>query len=142
MAVDLEDLALYVKRLQDRHHRALDARLAELGVSLVQWNALREIERHPGTSSRGLGQLTFQTEQSFGTLATRLVRRGLIERVDAPGRAVLHQLTPRGHELLEEGRVLHREVIERSFSPLGAKDRETLAGLLVRLLDAPEWQNP
>jgi hypothetical protein len=72
MCVLLEDLGQAVKRLQHRHHRTVDARL-------VQRDALRAISRHPNASSHRLAQLTFQTDQSFGTLAVRLVARGLID---------------------------------------------------------------
>jgi hypothetical protein len=41
----------------------------------------------PGASLHRLAQLTFQIDQSFGTLAARMADRGLIERVSGPGRA-------------------------------------------------------
>src|SRR4249920_3087110 len=94
MTVELQDLALAVKRLQHRHHRSLDARLAPLGTTLVQWDALRAISQHLNASSHRLAQLTFQTDQSFGALAGRLEARGLIERAAGPGRALRHRLTP------------------------------------------------
>src|SRR5205807_3302613 len=111
MVVELEDLALAVKRLQHRHHRTLDARLAPLGTTLVQWDALRAISRHPNASSHRLAQLTFQTDQSFGTLAGRLVARGLIDRIAGPGRALRHRLTPAGEVLLNEGHSVVNEVL-------------------------------
>ena len=137
MTVELQDLALAVKRLQHRHHRTLDARLAPLGTTLVQWDALRAISRHPGASSHRLAQLTFQTDQSFGTLAGRLVARGLIDRVAGPGRAIRHRLTPSGEALLREGHTVVNEVFSKSFSTLTATELDTLYGLLTRLLHGP-----
>ena len=142
MTVELEHLALAVKRLQYRHHRTLDARLAPLGITLVQWDALRAISRHPNASSHRLAQLTFQTDQSFGALANRLVARGLITRVTGPGRALRHCLTPAGESLLSEGYPVYNEVLSKSFLPLSPTERETLYGLLTRLLHDPEPDEP
>ncbi|HEY6539775.1 MAG TPA: MarR family winged helix-turn-helix transcriptional regulator [Ktedonobacteraceae bacterium] len=134
MSVKLENLALAVKRLQYRHHRALDTRLAPLGTTLVQWDALRAISRHPDASAHLLAQLTFQTDQSFGTLAGRLEARGLIERTTGPGRAIRHRLTPTGEALLREGHTAYNEVISKSFAPLSPGELDTLYDLLSRLL--------
>src|SRR3954471_748642 len=106
-----QEVALLVKRLQHRHHRALTAALAPLGVSLVQWDTLRHLHRTPDASLHDLAQLTFQTDQSFGTLATRMIDRGLIERVPGPGRAVRHRLTGKGDLIREQGQRLVEEVL-------------------------------
>src|SRR5208282_390925 len=87
-SLSLQDVGLAVKRLQWRHHRTANERLAELGVSLVQWDVLRHLGQQPDASLHALAELTFQTDQSMGTLATRMVQRGLIERVPGAGRAV------------------------------------------------------
>lgn len=138
MVVELEVLALAVKRLQYRHHRTLDIRLAPLGTTLVQWDALRAISRHPNASSHRLAQLTFQTDQSFGALARRLVARGLIDRVTGPGRAIRHRLTPAGEALLSEGHIVYNEVLSKSFSPLSPTELDTLYDLLSCLLYGPD----
>jgi DNA-binding MarR family transcriptional regulator len=134
MAYTLEETGLLVKRLQHRHHRAMTAALAELGISLVQWDTLRHLDRVPDASLHDLAQLTFQTDQSFGALAVRMARSGLIERVEGPGRAVRHRLTPRGQELREAGAVRARKVLAESFAPLSPEQVEELGELLHRLL--------
>jgi len=134
MVVALRDLALAIKSLQYRHHRTLDTRLAPLGITLVQWDALRAISSHPNVSAHRLAQLTFQTDQSFGTLAGRLEARGWIGRISGPGKAIRHRLTPAGEALLHEGNSVYNEVISQSFSPLSPTERETLYDLLTRLL--------
>jgi DNA-binding MarR family transcriptional regulator len=135
MGVALEDLGHAVKRLQYRHHRTVDAKLVPLGITLVQWDALRAIGQHPDASSHRLAQLTFQTDQSFGALAGRLVARGLIDRVSGPGRALRHRLTPAGEALLSKGHTVVNEVLLESFSPLSPTERDTLYDLLTRLLN-------
>ncbi|MDX6354515.1 MAG: hypothetical protein QOF98_1418 [Streptomyces sp.] len=134
MNTSLRELGLAVKRLQHRHHHAMNAGLREVGVSLVQWDALRHLDEHPEASLHDLAQLTFQTDQAFGTLAGRMVERGLIERVPGPGRAVRHQLTARGREVRQAGDAIVQRVLAESFAPLDAHQRDTLAGLLGTVL--------
>ena len=133
MTVELEALGRAVKQAQYRHHRALDARLAEVGTTLVQWDALRAIGRRPGSSAHDLAVETFQSDQAFGTLANRLVARGLIERRPGRGRRVEHHLTPAGERTLEAGHPIAREVFEASFANLSEKERAMLLDLLLRI---------
>ena len=138
MVVVLEDLGQSVKRLQHRHHRTADARLAPLGITMVQWDALRAISQHPNASSHRLAQLTFQTDQSFGALAGRLEACGLIVRATGPGRALRHCLTPAGEALLGKGRTVVNVVLSESFSPLSPTELDTFYDLLTRLLHGPD----
>ncbi|MFB9449975.1 MarR family transcriptional regulator [Dactylosporangium vinaceum] len=130
----ITEIGLAVKRLQIRHHREANAALAPLGVSLVQWDALRHLHRNPEASLHDLAQLTFQTDQSFGTLAARMIDRGLIERRPGPGRAIRHRLTDRGEAVRAQGQQLMTEVLERSFAALSPQELATFDALLVRLL--------
>jgi DNA-binding MarR family transcriptional regulator len=138
----LGDIGLSVKRLQMRHHRAIDGALAPLGVSLVQWDALRHLNANPTASLHDLAQLTFQTDQSFGALAARMVDRGLIERVDAPGRAIRHRLTPTGDEVRRAGEGIVGRALADSFAPLSRDELATFDELLIRLLDEPSFAAP
>ncbi|WP_410626614.1 MarR family winged helix-turn-helix transcriptional regulator [Amycolatopsis sp. cmx-8-4] len=128
------EVALAVKRLQYRHHRALSRVLAPLGLSLVQWDTLRHLHREPEASLHDLAVLTFQTDQSFGSLAARMADRGLIERVPGPGRAVRHRLTEEGARLRAEGQDRVDGVVESSFADLSAAQLDQLGGLLDRAL--------
>jgi DNA-binding MarR family transcriptional regulator len=130
------DVALAVKRLQHRHHRALSRALAPLGLSLVQWDTLRHLHRQPDASLHDLAVLTFQTDQSFGSLAVRMVDRGLIERVPGPGRAVRHRLTEEGERLRAAGQQAIDAVFESSFRPLSATQLDQLGDLLDLALGA------
>ncbi|OLB78435.1 MAG: MarR family transcriptional regulator [Actinobacteria bacterium 13_2_20CM_2_71_6] len=137
MTRSVQEVGLLIKRLQHRHHRALTAVLADLGISLVQWDTLRHLDGNPDASLHDLAQLTFQTDQSFGSLATRMAERGLIERVPGPGRAVRHRLTERGQRLRKAGEDLVGQVLADSFAPLSVEQRDQLAELLHLLLDVP-----
>ena len=128
-------LTLSIKKLQHRHHRALDTALSELGVSLVQWNALREIDRNPGATMHALAVLTFNSDQAFGTLTTRLIRQGWIERQIGPGRANAHRLTAEGEAMLQRGRERVLDIFARVGAPLDEAERDTLMRLLDKLLE-------
>ena len=140
MGIVLQDLGRAVKQLQYRHHRALDRRLRSAGTSLPQWDALRAISRRPNSSAHALAQMTFQTDQSFGTLANRLVQKQLIERIAGPGRAIRHRLTPKGEATLRKGYAVIDGVLEASFGPLSSRQREQLFKLISRVLS--EGQPP
>lgn len=137
MSRALEELGLSIKKVQSRHHRALDTRLQRLGVSLVQWNALREIDRNPGSTAHRLAELTFNSDQAFGTLTTRLLRLGFIERQPGAGRANTHCLTPEGKTVLAQGREVMRKMLATSFAPLSEEEQATLSMLLAKLLAHP-----
>ncbi len=134
MSTLLEQLARAIKQVQDRHHRTLDSRLRPLGITLVQWNALREIRRHEGASVHQLAEVTFNSDQAFGTLSVRLTRRGLVQRSAGPGKAVLHHLTADGQRLLHQGRDIVLEVFSASFASLDDRERNTLLHLLAKTL--------
>jgi DNA-binding MarR family transcriptional regulator len=132
MTPSLQDVGLSVKRLQWRHHRAANERLAGLGVSLVQWDVLRHLSGRPDASLHALAELTFQTDQSMGTLAARMIRRGLIERVPGPGRAVRHRLTAHGKEVRQAGAKIMDGVLAESIGRLSPAERAELHRLLLR----------
>ena len=130
----LQDTGLSVKRLQMRHHRALNAALAQLDISLVQWDALRHLEQNPEASLHDLAQLTFQSDQAFGTLAGRMIDRGLIERVPGPGRAVRHRLTEKGERVRKASAGIVDQVFVESFSMLTPEQLDIFDGLLRKLI--------
>ncbi|MEU4225226.1 MarR family winged helix-turn-helix transcriptional regulator [Nonomuraea sp. NPDC026600] len=133
MPGELQVLGRAVKQAQYRQHRALDSRLATVGTTLAQWDALRAISRTPGASARALAAATFQSEQAFGTLANRLVAQGLIERRPGHGRRIEHHLTPAGEQVLDAGHQVADEVLATCYSTLSPGDRATLLDLLRRL---------
>lgn len=142
MTQNVHQVGLSVKRLQARHHRAIETALAPYGISLVQWDALRHLDQNPGSSLHDLAVLTFQTDQSFGTLAARMVERGLIERVPGPGRAVHHRITDKGHALQRKGGAVVEEVLTASLAALSPTELATLSQLLCKLLKAPASTEP
>ena len=134
MSASLQQVGLAVKRLQWRHHRELSRRLAPLGLSLPQWDTLRHLQANPGAALHRLAELTFQTDQSMGELARRMVDLGLIERVEGPGRKVQHRLTPAGDELRRAGGESADSVLADSLGHLSVRERDTLHELLLKAM--------
>jgi DNA-binding MarR family transcriptional regulator len=132
MKRSLQDVGLAVKRLQWRHHRESNRRLSSVGLSLVQWDVLRHLHAQPAASLHALAELTFQTDQSMGELARRMVDRGLLERVDGPGRAVHHPLTEAGERARADGAGVVDGVLAETVGRLTATERATLHELLVK----------
>ncbi|MFJ7149494.1 MarR family winged helix-turn-helix transcriptional regulator [Streptomyces sp. NPDC100445] len=126
MTTDLETLGQAIKRAQYRNHRAADTALRDIGVSLVQWDALRAIDRMPGASGHELAVATFQSDQAFGTLASRLVARGLIARSAGRGRRLEHTLTETGRATLDAGRQVMGGVLQELFARLDEAQRLAL----------------
>lgn len=133
MAVEGQVLGRAVKQVQYRQYRTLDSRLARIGTTPAQWDALRAISRSPGASARSLATRTFQSEQAFGTLAGRLAAQGLIDRRPGHGRSIEHHLTPAGEKILEAGHRIADDALAEIFSPLSDAERATLLGLLLRV---------
>ncbi|AMM19671.1 MarR family transcriptional regulator [Frondihabitans sp. PAMC 28766] len=131
--VSLLELGRAVKQAQWRHHRAMDRRLAEIGTTLTQWDALRAIARQPGASAHELAMATFQSDQAFGTLAGRLAAQDLIVRAPGSGRRVEHRLTPAGAAMLAAGTAVAERFLVGSFESLDDAERATLYDLLNRL---------
>ena len=135
MTTDLEALGQAIKRAQYRNHRTMDTALRDVGVTLVQWDALRAVDRMPGASGHELAVATFQSDQAFGTLATRLVERGLVTRTAGHGRRLDHALTDTGRDALRAGHAVAETVLDDLFAPLDERQRADLHHVLRLLTD-------
>lgn len=142
MSSSLQDVGLAVKRLQWRHHRDANTRLAPLGLSLAQWDVLRHLQARPEASLHELAELTFQTDQSMGALAARMVERGLLERRTGPGRAVRHALTAEGTRLRQAGGVELNAVLADTLGRLTPQQLTDLQHLLAVATSTDEPRDP
>jgi DNA-binding MarR family transcriptional regulator len=133
MLTPLEQLGRAIKAAQARHHRALDTGLRSIGSTLTQWDALRAIANLPGASAHDLALATFQSDQSFGTLASRLEGQGLIERRPGRGRRIEHNLTEPGEAILRAGHDIAAELLAASFAELSDPERTHLLRLLSKV---------
>lgn len=133
MTLSIQDVGLAVKRLQWRHHSAANRLLrAQVGLSLAQWDVLRGLRREPDASLHDLAVQTFQTDQSMGELARRMVDRGLLARVGGPGRAVRHRLTSEGEAAYRAGSGIVDDVLADSIGTLTASEQASLHAMLTK----------
>lgn len=133
IVTSMQDLGWAVKQLQWRHHREANRRLsAQAGLSLVQWDVLRHVYRVPDASLHDLAVHTFQTDQSMGELAKRMVDRGLLTRENGSGRTVQHRLTSEGRAAYEAGSGIVDGVLAASVGALTAGERTALHTLLTK----------
>ena len=137
MVDDPQAIGRLLKRVQYRNHRAMDRALADIGTTLVQWDALRVVSEQPNSPAHSLAVATFQRDQSFGTLATRLESQGLIRRTPGKGRVVEHRLTTAGEKMLVAGAVVARAVAARAFAALSKAELAKLHALLLRVSEVP-----
>ncbi|WP_158271818.1 MarR family winged helix-turn-helix transcriptional regulator [Methylosinus sporium] len=127
----LRAAALGLKRAQTAKSALLDRRLASIGLTMALWVVLERIRANPALSTHALAEASLMTDQSVGELVSKLAKRGLVERVSGPGRAIRHHLTDSGRELLERAAPLLAEALQSAFSELSAAEIEQL----IRLLD-------
>ena len=130
MTAPVKEIGLAVKRLQWRHHREGNRRLAPVGLSLVQWDVLRHLWLEPNASLHRLAELTFQTDQAMGELAKRMVDRGLLRREAGPGRIVQHRLTADGEQARTVGADVLDDVLDETVGALTSPERVELLRLL------------
>ena len=134
MKIEILDLSRAIKQLQHLNHRRLESSLREIDITLAQWDALRAIGNNPGASAHALAEETYQTDQSFGTLAIRLIAKGLVERQQGVGRALVHTLTAQGKSILKQGLVIADNVISESFRELSEPEHAQLLALVKKVL--------
>ncbi len=132
MTVSLQQVGLAVKRLQSHHHRSANVALATIDLSLPQWDVLRHMADEPDASLHDLAVLTFQSDQAMGTMATRMVDRGLIIRVIGSGRSVRHRLTAAGERARVAGSEILDGVLAESLGSLTAAELADLGRLLLK----------
>jgi DNA-binding MarR family transcriptional regulator len=135
---DVQATGRLLKRVQYRNHLAMDRALTDIGTTLVQWDALRVISEQPNSPAHALAVATFQSDQSFGTLGTRLERQGLIRRTPGKGRVVEHRLTAAGAKMLVAGAAVARDVAARAFAALSKAEVAKLHALLLRVSETPD----
>lgn len=133
MGPSLQDLGLAVKHLQWLHHRETNRRLrTSTGLSLTQWDVLGYLVREPDASLHDLAVRASQTDQSMGELVRRMVERGLLVRVDGPGRAIRHGVTAEGRAAYEAGSDIADGVLVRTVGSLTADEQASLLSMLAR----------
>ena len=89
-------------------------------------------------TQRELAEAAGVEQPSMAQLLARMERDGLVRRDPSPtdGRSSLVSLTPAAQRKLEPGRALLRQIDEEACAIFTPAEREALAGMLLRLLEA------
>lgn len=109
--------------------------LQDVALSPAQFSALLLVAHNPGLAQGELAAALGIQRTNFVAFATRLQKRGLIERRRAGSdrRAYELHLTGEGHALLDKALALHAAFEARLDAKLGAGGKVLLLELLGRL---------
>lgn len=139
--VTAEELHRLIRAVELHCRRGMEQELGQIGLSLVQWQALRLISRHPRIRQRRLARLTEHSGQAFATLLARMIRYDFVARRTGRGQPATHQLTRLGQILLPMGDEIVADAQAQLFGALDVSERAALGRLLKRVLRA-SWRPP
>ena len=126
MDSDAIEIAILLRRAQLRKQAACEAALARWDLTLPQWGMLRTIASQPDASTHALARSTGQSDQAAGAVVARLERRGLLQRRNVGGKAILHRLTPAGQKMLSRSDKAVADVVGAGLSGFTDKEIATL----------------
>lgn len=126
---------------------SVNARLGDFGLTRESFDVLTSLRRGGAPFRLSPTQLYRELMRSSGAVTHRLAsleRAGLVKRVPDPGdgRGLLVELTRKGRALVDRIAPLHLENERRLLAPLSAHEQQTLAGLLRKLLQTFEHEQP
>jgi DNA-binding MarR family transcriptional regulator len=142
--VTAEHLHGLIRAVELHCRRGMDRELGQIGLSMVQWQALRLVSRHPGIRQRRLARLTGHSGQAFAMLLARMIRYDFVGRRAGRGQPATHELTRLGHILLPMADEIVADAQAQLFDRLDVSERAALKRLLSRVLHAsskPPWYN-
>ncbi|MEU0656522.1 MarR family winged helix-turn-helix transcriptional regulator [Streptomyces albogriseolus] len=127
------------RRLQQAHHLLWTTMVSEETTS-PQFAVLNTLVAEPGLDQRTVGERVGLDRSTIAEVVGRLLRRGLLDKVRAPGDARRSQL-----RVTDEGARLHRRLTVRTarmnqvlLAPLDPAERELFIDLIRRVADAAE----
>jgi DNA-binding MarR family transcriptional regulator len=133
------DVVARVGRLARFLDEGMDGLFATRGIRREGWDVLASLRRAGPPYRASPTELYRRLMRTSGAMTNRLRRleeAGLIARVPDPAdaRALLVELTPQGHDLVDELAPLHLANERALLAALSAKEQEELTGLLAKLL--------
>jgi len=122
-----------VRQAQQALRHALDAAVADLGITSPQYSVLSMIEIAPGSSGVEIADQMMLTPQTVNGILLALDRAGLVERRPDPGdkRVLQARLTTAGGALTATARARVSAVEERMTSRLPPAQRRQFTEALV-----------
>ncbi|MDQ0792772.1 MarR family winged helix-turn-helix transcriptional regulator [Streptomyces sp. B1I3] len=127
------------RRLQQAHHLLWNSMVSE-EITSPQFAVLNALTAEPGLDQRTVGERVGLDRSTVAEVVTRLLRRGLLDKVRDPhdGRRSLLRLT-------DEGARTHRKLALRTvrmnqvfLGPLSSGEQQSLFDLMRRVSEAAE----
>jgi DNA-binding MarR family transcriptional regulator len=117
------------------YRREFDRRAAHLGLTRVQWRALRRIERVEGLTQAGLAEDLELAPIAVGRVLDRLEKAGFIERRPDPAdrRCWRLHLAPGSAIVMAGVERIANELREEVFAGIALPDLETVGHVLATL---------
>lgn len=130
-----EQVGFLLRQVSQRHGVIFAERIGS-NLTPTQWAALVKLAEAGPCSQNQLGRLTAMDVATIKGVIDRLTARGLTETSADPadGRRLLVTLTRAGQAAVEKTLPLAADITDETLAPLSAKERETLAALLAKLL--------
>ena len=126
---------------------AVNARLAEFGLTRESWDVLASLRRAGPPHRLSPTHLYLALMRSSGAMTHRLAgleRANLVKRVPDPhdGRGMLVELTPKGASLVDRVAPAHLATERALLTALDAEEQAMLSALLRKWLLALEQEQP
>lgn len=132
----LDDQLAFLLRRAHQHLTSLFQQMMTVGqLTSPQYNALLRLREQGRVSQNQLGRLIDMDPATTQGVVTRLVQRGLIERVpdEVDRRRVQLTLTEAGHQTMLEAMVIGQDIQEKALAEFSAEERAELVRMLAKL---------
>ena len=129
------DVWLLVGRTNIKVHRALNAMLATVDLSVAQHEILVNIHRDSGLTQKALSEKLLVVKSNISALLKKLEVRGLVRRSPDPEDSRNNQLrlTKRGEALVQESFALQNQVITAMVSVMTDEELEQMGNVMERV---------
>ena len=133
---ELEQQVGFLLRQVSQRHGTIFAEGIGTDLTPTQWAALAKLHEIGPCSQNLLGRLTAMDGATVKGVVDRLTRRGLTATRPDPedGRRLVVEATEAGRELVERTCPRALAISDETLAPLNQAERETLLGLLRKLL--------
>lgn len=133
-----DHLGYWLRQVSNAVSRSFAARLEGMGVTTAEWVVMRVLHDEAALAPSRIAERMGMTRGAISKLADRLVDKGMVARVADPAdrRAQVLSLTARGRALVPDLARLADENDEAFFHQLTDAEREALAAILRKLVEA------
>jgi len=128
-------LVIALRRSMQPEERRLTALLSENGLTLAQFGVLESLYHVGPMNIKEIIEKSLSSSGNMTVVIRNLVKNDYITKDRDPedGRAFIIQLTPKGHEVIDQIFPKHLNMLESVFSTLEKDEKKALLELLKKL---------